>query len=145
MQPAICGPCMSHTRPSQNGFAYATPTVALVCAARLARQSVTLLSRKSICLLFCSGALFFALVGYGPAATLTWSGGGASDDTSLGANWGATAPVAGDLLHFAGSVRLTPNQVAALSIGSLTFDSGAGAFTLGGNTYTITTASGVIN
>ncbi|HEX4640716.1 MAG TPA: autotransporter-associated beta strand repeat-containing protein, partial [Chthoniobacterales bacterium] len=78
------------------------------------------------------------------AATLTWTGGGASDDTNLIGNWGFI-PATGDLLHFAGTTRLTPNQVNALSIGSLTFDSGAGAFSLGGNTYTITGASGVTN
>ncbi|MFN2507154.1 MAG: beta strand repeat-containing protein [Chthoniobacterales bacterium] len=78
------------------------------------------------------------------AAIRTWNGGGASDDTSLAANWGTTgAPIAGDALQFGGTLRLTPNQVAALSIASLTFNTGAGAFVLGGNTYTL--SAGVTN
>ena len=114
---------MLRCKPTGTGFAFATPGVArLLCA-----------------------LILFAAVHVVHPATLTWTGGGASDDTSLTANWGGAAPATGDLLHFAGSIRLTPNQVAALSIGSLTFDSGAGAFTLGGSTYTITTASGVVN
>ena len=65
---------------------------------------------------------------------VSWSGGNLPDayyDEFVFTGFLAADLQAGDLLHFAGSVRLTPNQVAALSIGSLTFDSGAGAFTLG--------------
>src|SRR2546423_8334721 len=118
---------MSYIRPSGTGFSSATSGVALLFAALIARTSVSPLSRRSIGLLL-SGVLFVAMLGRGQAGTISWSGGGTSDDSSLGANWGGTAPVAGDLLHFAGSVRLTPNQAATLSIGSLTFDGAAGAF-----------------
>ncbi|MEY2488319.1 MAG: hypothetical protein QOC70_261, partial [Verrucomicrobiota bacterium] len=75
----------------------------------------------------------------------TWTGGGADNNTSTAGNWGGVAPVANDDLAFAGSVRLTPNQVAALTINSLSFNSGASAFTLGGAAYTIRTAAGVTN
>lgn len=70
----------------------------------------------------------------------------ADNNTSTGANWlGGAAPSANDDLVFGGSLRLTPNQVAALTIGSLTFNSTAGAFTLGGAAYTINTSAGVTN
>ena len=78
------------------------------------------------------------------AAVRTWTGGGASDDTSLAANWDSGAPAPGDDLAFAGTIRLTPNQVAALAVSSLGFNSGAGGFVLGGSTYTVGTG-GVTN
>ena len=62
------------------------------------------------------------------AATVTWTGNGADDNWSTGANWGGTAPVAGDALVFAGTTRLTPNNdlTASTSFSSITFNAGAG-------------------
>ena len=77
------------------------------------------------------------------AATVTWDGGstGPGDDNwTTAANWvGDVAPVAGDSLVFAGSVRLTAtNDFAAdTSFASITFDNTAGAFTLSGNRLTL--------
>ena len=80
-------------------------------------------------------------------AIKTWNGGGGNNNWTTGANWGGTAPVANDALVFAGSTRLTPyNDFAAgTSFNSITFASGAGAFTLGGNRVTIGTTAGVKN
>jgi autotransporter-associated beta strand protein len=75
-----------------------------------------------------------------PAQAQTWSGGGANDNWTNGANWGGTAPISGNGLSFAGTTRLTPvNDFAEdTSFGAITFDSGAGAFTLSGNRITLT-------
>ena len=69
------------------------------------------------------------------AATVTWNGGGTDDNWSTGANWGGLPPVADDSLVFAGITRLTPvNDFSAGSnFSGITFNAGAGAFTLGGN------------
>ncbi|MBA3936181.1 MAG: autotransporter-associated beta strand repeat-containing protein [Planctomycetes bacterium] len=74
-----------------------------------------------------------------PAATVTWSGAGGDDNWSTAANWGGTAPVAGDDLVFAGTTRATPNNnlTAATSFASITFSAGATAFTIGGNSITL--------
>ena len=69
----------------------------------------------------------------------TWSGGGADNNWQTAANWNAL-PVAGDSLVFGGTTRLsnTNNFSANTSFRDLTFNSGAGAFTLGGNAITLT-------
>lgn len=72
--------------------------------------------------------------------TRTWNGGHASSNNwTEAANWGGTAPVAGDDLVFAGTTRLSPNNnfAADTSFASITFDSSAGAFTIGGNRITV--------
>jgi len=73
-----------------------------------------------------------------PAATVTWDGGGTDDNWSTAANWDA-AVGAGDDLAFAGTTRLSPNNdtTADATYNSITFSSGAGAFTLGGNRITL--------
>jgi autotransporter-associated beta strand protein len=76
------------------------------------------------------------------ANVFTWSGGGNDDAFDTALNWsGGIAPTPGTStdLHFAGSVRLTPlNTFAASSdIGSIVFDSGAGAFNVGGNSVNL--------
>ena len=75
----------------------------------------------------------------GPA-TRTWTGLGANNLWSTSANWqGGVAPVAGDDLVFAGATRLTPSNdfAANTSFKSITFASGASAFTVGGNGITL--------
>ncbi len=76
------------------------------------------------------------LSGFGPhlapAATLTWTGGGATDNWSDTANWSGSFPSAGDTLIFAGSTRLSPSNDVNVKA-TLEFASGAGAFTLVGN------------
>ncbi len=68
----------------------------------------------------------------------TWTGGGADNNWTTPANWGGTAPTAGDNLLFpAGAARLsnTNNYTAATSFGSITI-SGSG-YTLAGNQVTL--------
>src|SRR3569623_81054 len=78
------------------------------------------------------------LIPLAQAATLTWTGGGANDNWSTAGNWGGTAMNAtGDLIQFTGSTRLTPVNDFATSVIGITFLSGAGAFTLSGNTITL--------
>ena len=74
-------------------------------------------------------------------AIKTWTGGsGGSNNWSSSNNWGGTgAPAAGDSLFFGGSTRLTTTNdlTADTSFAGITFNSGAGAFTLGGNRITL--------
>ncbi len=76
-----------------------------------------------------------------------WDGGGANDNWTTDANWDVNTahPAAGDIVHFAGAVRLTPNNNLAggTIIDSITFDGGASAFTLGGNSVEL--VNGVAN
>lgn len=72
--------------------------------------------------------------------TKIWIGGGANNNMTTGANWqGGSAPVAGDDLQFGGTNRLAPynNFAADTSFASITFNAGAGAFTISGNRITM--------
>ena len=104
------------------------------------RSFITVLARKNprgfvgwllvlLCLVMATSSL--------SAATVTWSvaTNGNWNDAS---NWDAL-PVAGDDLHFAGSANLTTNNdfPADTSFNSITFNNGAGAFTLSGNRMTL--------
>jgi filamentous hemagglutinin family protein len=76
----------------------------------------------------------------------TWDGGGPNNNWTNPLNWvgDVGAPSTGDEVHFAGNTRLTPqNNNIGLAIESITFDAGAGAFTLNGNAISIT--SGITN
>ena len=71
---------------------------------------------------------------YVAATVRTWTGGGADNNWTTAANWGGTAPVAGDDLVFpGGAARLsnTNNYAAATAFNSITI-SGTG-YTLAGN------------
>lgn len=85
-------------------------------------------------------------IGSASAATFTWNGLSAtSDDWSDGDNWvGGNAPANDGTadIHFAGSMRTTPNVDAAWSVNSITFDSGASAFNIDGSTVTLATTTG---
>src|SRR5689334_18036106 len=68
------------------------------------------------------------------AASLTWTGGGASDSMSDSGNWGGSTPQNGDTLNFAGSTRLTPvNDFGGLTPATINFVSGASSFQINGN------------
>ena len=76
------------------------------------------------------------------ATTYTWGGGGADGNWSTAGNWsGGKAPTSSTTtdLQFAGNQQLTVNAQANYTLRSLTFNSGAGAFTLGGGTLTLST------
>src|ERR1043165_9824723 len=74
------------------------------------------------------------------AASTTWTGGGANDNWSTTGNWSlGTAPGTNDLLTFAGSTRLTPNNnLTGSIINNLAFSSNASSFTVGGNAIVLT-------
>ncbi len=76
-----------------------------------------------------------------------WDGGGVNNNWTTNANWDVNTahPGAGDIVHFAGATRLTPsnNLAAGTVIDSITFDAGASAFTLGGNSVEL--VNGVAN
>jgi hypothetical protein len=78
------------------------------------------------------------------AATSTWNGGGGNNDFSTGANWGGTAPSSGNDIVFAGTTRLTINDAWSPALASITFASGAGAFTLSGGGHDIG-GGGIVN
>src|SRR5579871_6637398 len=74
------------------------------------------------------------------AAIDTWNGGAVPDGNWLTpGNWNGVAPSSNDLLIFAGTTqtKTTNNYAAGASFGNLSFNSGAGAFTLGGNQITL--------
>src|SRR6187399_130367 len=74
------------------------------------------------------------------AAIVTWDGGGVGDNWSLDNNWNPNAQPPSDGtadLVFAGTTRLTPNANLLWSIRSIAFASGAGAFSIIGQTLTI--------
>lgn len=75
-----------------------------------------------------------------------WDGGGSDNNWTTAENWVSdVVPAAGSALQFDGVTRLFPNNnfAADTSFASITFNSGAGAFTLGGNRITLT--GGIIN
>jgi hypothetical protein len=75
------------------------------------------------------------------AATYTWDGGGNNNNWNQNNNWNPDgAPGGGDGhdLIFAGTSRLTPNASGGnWTVNSLTFNSTAGAFTIGGGVLTL--------
>jgi len=69
------------------------------------------------------------------AADRIWTGGGGDGNWSTPANWGGTAPTTNDTLFFSGTTRLssTNDLPEDIPLAGIIFNSGAGAFTLGGN------------
>jgi autotransporter-associated beta strand protein len=69
-----------------------------------------------------------------PISTATWDGGGSDSNWSTSGNW-TGALVTNAPLIFAGTNGLTPNNdsTAGTAYSGMTFNSGAGAFVIGGN------------
>jgi len=87
---------------------------------------------RIISLMTISGILLAPRAGAGNI----WDGGGGNNNWSTAANWDSdTAPLTSILLQFAGTVRLASNNnlTAGTQFNGIQFNSGAGAFTLGGN------------
>jgi autotransporter-associated beta strand protein len=85
----------------------------------------------------------FSLTPHVQVAAPTWTGGGSNSNWSTAANW-TIAPADGKNLVFTGSTRTTTTNDNFLhSVGSISFDSNAGAFTLGGSDLTV--GSGIAN
>jgi autotransporter-associated beta strand protein len=76
-----------------------------------------------------------------PLQPVVWNGGGANNYWNNAANWGGTLPTPYSAcdVQFAGTVRRTPsnNFPANSTFRHITFNAGAGAFTLGGNSITL--------
>ena len=92
-------------------------------------------------LFLATAMLTLAAGGQALAGNFLWDGGSLVDSNwGTTANWnpdGAPANNGSAAIHMAGLTRLTPNVDGAWNIASLTFDNGAGAFTLSGSTLTI--------
>lgn len=104
----------------------------LACAAALRTNGF----RRAFALAGLASTILSLSVARASNGTFTWTGAGGDDNWSTGANWGGTAPSdAQNLLHFAGTTWLAPNNnFTAFGPGeAIFFDSGAGSFTLGGN------------
>ncbi|MFN3407978.1 MAG: beta strand repeat-containing protein [Limisphaerales bacterium] len=98
---------------------------------------------KTTPLLLATLTLGFLAVTPARAADRTWDGGGTPDGHwQTAANWGGSAPAARDALFFDGFTQTaTTNNFAAGTIfGGLTFNGGAGPFTLDGNGLVLTNA-----
>lgn len=81
-------------------------------------------------------------------AQSVWDGGGTTNNWSDGPNWvGDSAPISSSStdVQLAGSTRLGPVVDSAFTLNSLTFNAGAGAFTLSGSSISISAASGQPN
>lgn len=76
----------------------------------------------------------------------TWSGSGADNKWSTVNNWNfGLNPGPSDNVFFSGSAQPVNDLDASLSIGSLTFNSGAGSFVITNATSTLTLVGGVTN
>src|SRR5262245_1678573 len=105
------------------------------------KSNPSLFNKKQFCVCSVIAALSLFTTNSLLAASDTWTGGGGTDNWSDGANWNpAAAPSANDLLFFGGSTRLTPNNnlTAGTIFNNIVFNSGAGAFTIGGNAIVLT-------
>ena len=69
---------------------------------------------------------------------IIWNGGGSDNKWSTAANWSGTVS-SGEALYFGASSRTTPSNdlAAGTSFAGIAFDSGAPAYTLGGNGITL--------
>jgi autotransporter-associated beta strand protein len=83
--------------------------------------------------------VLLGLSGITQAATLTWNGSGGTSAWSNAGNWNTlSAPVSGDAILFDGTAQLTANNnISGIGVNGITFNAGAGAFTISGNNISI--------
>lgn len=83
------------------------------------------------------------------AAVFTWNGGGNNNNWNQANNWGGTGPATPgtgvDDLIFAGSTRTSPNMQNNYNEHSVSFASGAAAFTIGGASTLTLQSGGITN
>ena len=80
------------------------------------------------------------------ALSETWGASPADANWGTAGNWvSGISPAAGDLVYFDTSTQLSPNLETNYSVDSVTFNSGAGSYTLGGSGTLTLTGSGVTN
>lgn len=106
------------------------------------------LTRSRFCCPTFTLLFIFAWAASAAPATRTWDGGNVEltgDAWTAPANWDLNiAPANGDILNFAGNVRLTPfNNIGFFTVGGLTFVSGADASTILGIPFT--TSGNIVN
>ena len=77
----------------------------------------------------------------GPGISI-WNGNGSSSNWNTSQDWDSS-PIDGDALQFAGLTRLTNSNNSLNVVGAITFNSGAGTFTLSGNA--VTNLGGITN
>ncbi len=77
----------------------------------------------------------------GPGISI-WNGSGSTFNWNTSQDWDS-APIDGDSLQFAGTTRLSNSNNSLSVVGAITFNSGAGAFTLSGNA--VTNLGGITN
>ena len=81
-----------------------------------------------------------------PTNSEAWSGGGSDNTWTNVANWTkGHQPNVGDPVLFAGTTQTTANMNTNFSVGSLTFYSSAGNFSITNAAYTLTLTGGVTN
>ncbi len=78
------------------------------------------------------------------AATSSWSGTAGATWNNAG-NWDALPAASGDSLVFAGTSNLANSNDYVTGVAGITFNSGAGAFTLGGNVLTVASGGSITN
>lgn len=75
-----------------------------------------------------------------------WNGGGSDNKWTTGGNWtSGLQPGTGDRVSFDGSAQLINDLDASLGVASLTFNSGAGSFTVTNAANTLTLTGGLTN
>ena len=75
-----------------------------------------------------------------PAANLIWSLSDTDNAWATVANWGGTAPVNNDTIEFQSGTptfSYLNNNISSLTLNGITFDSGAAAYTIYGNSFTL--------
>ena len=95
-----------------------------------------------------AGASLSAITGIlaPPTNSEVWGGGGSDNTWTNVANWTTGhQPNVGDLVVFAGTTQTTANMNTNFSVGSLTFYSSAGNFSITNAAYTLTLTGGVTN
>jgi fibronectin-binding autotransporter adhesin len=72
-------------------------------------------------------------------AANVWDGGGANDNWGTATNWdNDLVPLWPQAITFANTTRLTPNNnLNSLTVNGITFDASAGAYVVGGNSFTL--------
>jgi fibronectin-binding autotransporter adhesin len=80
------------------------------------------------------------------ATNKVWNGLAVDNNWTSNPNWNLGGPgLAGDLVTFAGSTRLTPTMNANYNVAGVTFNGGGGSFTVGTAGSTLTLSGGVTN
>jgi autotransporter-associated beta strand protein len=91
--------------------------------------------------------ILIGIYNYVPFFDLYWTGLGSDNNWSTSSNWSIRVPQAYDILQFAGTTRLNTfnNLTVDTPYNGITFNAGAGSFTLSGNRFVLNSGSIVNN